>query len=1404
MSIFFDFNVEPGGRKFRRAIDLDKHEIDLFMDKEHTKAIFGEVDIGALIELATLAICLINDQMKVIGFIALHDHPNVPGVPAADWEYWLKNMFQRNLLPHNTLFVHMMCCAESANDFFPDEAFASVFSNDEYLQHIVLIPPPTCTLDMFSRYKPFRKHVVKRIPAKREDDDAGLYLYLAYRDDFYPDLAVRAAVEEDNDDIVAILDKLHPSMKKLYGDFYVSEIIGRHPESPRKTVVAQQDDEAVGVMCLNAQIDYQTLSKTYDLAPYFGLRKATGQEKEKLWKANSSFFAFGEPILLGKRNPFDSVADLIDINKISRKTSKARPRKTSSHVFFKKNAAMRHSMDQLFFNKHSDDYSDKVYIPSRSPSMATNMSHRPSVILEEDPFDYDIVNIDSSLLAVPEVPLPLRKFSSSLWLEEQDSRAQIKRYKTNKQSTIISSKRLKKQRKLLLKAMQANNAEMDDSEYHGEPNAFSIELYALRDDIDERKGYHLLQAAFELMKDYDYCLLRMPCTSSSMFLLRHFCFVPCKDKLCSDYALYIAHRSSVLGKLTVRKAEMVDVPQISRLMQSLDGKEAMWMVENSIMGKQRHEAYVFVCGLDVVGFGILEPPEQIKFLQARYDIDAFRIPKYHYSGQGVHGGFANIKTALVYPVFEAHYRFFLREIMRLSGADSLIWFTGYRNKWVIHKANSMALSMVPLKPRQWDPVFSLVPELKKIGKMAKEVMAFSSWFMSKKLTTVTRLNVDTRIVVVGASRTAMGFLSKLLFSDASSYLTFTSVTLVSTDGLPYVRHPDPCAEMMFPYHRTTTQNYLQSTPYTYYVNVVQGTMVEINKEDKYITVASGQRYYYDKLFLMFGQQFQHPDYLKAVLDRERDIQQGMTPSYTRLDVPSLREPQIETSYDTPPNVFIINTISDATRVLRQIHNLTYMNNKDKVIVYGSSLEVYCCIAALKEMNIPSKKIVFVDSFPSENPRKTRVPIFNNVYVDQTISEVFEELGIKVLRSYYFQFWKTNDRNVVTHVSFLSHFQMVELQCAALFYYGTRGIDADAFQAIHKSSLVYDEGILIDHECRTNNHSIYAAGPATRYSARYFAEMRNHQYYDSYEVGEKLGIQIRNQLDPLFSENKPNCRKSMQTSVKSVSFDSTIYPSTARIFAENAGESFYSYKSNLKRDSKYQSDKEYDKLPVYRNAHSRYCKMPGGLQYLEVRAPGMKIPHPYVQSLDFNGFVMETFKMGYFKLHMTPNFVVDGITCLTPAKYYIGHFKALFGKPATILNNIHIKYTTKKVDNLYDFFISPGIMFLYHDHIDDLFAVVKEILPLDKPNGETLSEALTEANEKYKKTSAIRSKFEKSPHVEAIAAYVLEWVSQNDLLLPMYYQPWQKPDFQHDIGHHPAFDEFKMKEKKVTSRFFKDE
>lgn len=73
-----------------------------------------------------------------------------------------------------------------------------------------------------------------------------------------------------------------------------------------------------------------------------------------------------------------------------------------------------------------------------------------------------------------------------------------------------------------------------------------------------------------------------------------------------------------------------------------------------------------------------------------------------------------------------------------------------------------------------------------------------------------------------------------------------------------------------------------------------------------------------------------------------------------------------------------------------------------------------------------------------------------------MQEVLAELGISVYRSYYFQSWNVDMYNKATHVNFLSHFQMVALECSAMFYYGVKGIDPNAFQGMLKKSLTVSD------------------------------------------------------------------------------------------------------------------------------------------------------------------------------------------------------------------------------------------------------------------------------------------------------------------------------------------------------------
>lgn len=58
------------------------------------------------------------------------------------------------------------------------------------------------------------------------------------------------------------------------------------------------------------------------------------------------------------------------------------------------------------------------------------------------------------------------------------------------------------------------------------------------------------------------------------------------------------------------------------------------------------------------------------------------------------------------------------------------------------------------------------------------------------------------------------------------------------------------------------------------------------------------------------------------------------------------------------------------------------------------------------------------------------------------------------------------------------------------------------------------------------------------------------------------------------------------------------------------------------------------------------------------------------------------------------------------------------------------FQIKKLDNFYAFFRESWAFFLYHDQKDELFAMVKELLPKGKKCGDTLQEAMQKLGENF--------------------------------------------------------------------------
>lgn len=103
-------------------------------------------------------------------------------------------------------------------------------------------------------------------------------LYICARQHFLPKYKIRRAVEEDNDDIVPMIDKYSSLIKEMYGEFYIAELLTKY-DTGRHIIVAEYNEEAVAVMILNDEVNYDLLNDNFELVPYNGLRKPHDEDE---------------------------------------------------------------------------------------------------------------------------------------------------------------------------------------------------------------------------------------------------------------------------------------------------------------------------------------------------------------------------------------------------------------------------------------------------------------------------------------------------------------------------------------------------------------------------------------------------------------------------------------------------------------------------------------------------------------------------------------------------------------------------------------------------------------------------------------------------------------------------------------------------------------------------------------------------------------------------------------------------------------------------------------------------------------------------------------------------------------------------------------------------------------------
>lgn len=218
-----------------------------------------------------LTLGIYNGENELVGAVSFNSYPNISSIPPLEWNYFLHNLYHVNVTPMTTLWIHYAVWDTDYRCLVLKPLLKHLFEKITTIENVFMVCPPGIKnldfIDQFStRLVPYGYYSAQKVQT----------IFHAKREDLLPKYIIRRAVEEDNDDLVEIIPKL---FKETYGDYYISEMLREDEESERQLIVAEFEERAVGVLCLNNFVDYKLLNQTFELVPYNGFKQPNIYDK---------------------------------------------------------------------------------------------------------------------------------------------------------------------------------------------------------------------------------------------------------------------------------------------------------------------------------------------------------------------------------------------------------------------------------------------------------------------------------------------------------------------------------------------------------------------------------------------------------------------------------------------------------------------------------------------------------------------------------------------------------------------------------------------------------------------------------------------------------------------------------------------------------------------------------------------------------------------------------------------------------------------------------------------------------------------------------------------------------------------------------------------------------------------
>uniref|UniRef100_A0A670Y9B6 L-amino-acid oxidase n=1 Tax=Pseudonaja textilis TaxID=8673 RepID=A0A670Y9B6_PSETE len=854
--------------------------------------------------------------------------------------------------------------------------------------------------------------------------------------------------------------------------------------------------------------------------------------------------------------------------------------------------------------------------------------------------------------------------------------------------------------------------------YKGEVNAFCIQLFCI-DEQHETRSLDFLHFAFELFPDKDFCIITVPHMVPEFHLIQSFVRIIPFSNCTLDQELYVFHRSGLLKSFHVRAAKSTDVFAIKRLIQTLELNVAILDDLNNYLSARRDpdgtpvQAFVAEVLNQIIGISVIRNEMDIEYIRSHYNIEDF-IYFSHYQ-QEEHGHLYHFSLN---PIFHHYAKHFMKEILRLAYKSCLYYpiypqpVEGKYQNPCAHSLTSALHYMVPVRPRR-----QIVYPLEKLGinapskQVSKDQLKYALYHFNRKLSLEPKVSVNCRIVVVGASNVGISFLETLIFCP---HLKFNNLTLISAHGLPGKDKSNNLhKEFLINSYCFNEDDYALMSLGSW-INVVAGKMIAINRSAKHVIVSKEKKVPYDHLILCTGQQYQVPcpsdaDIKKLLTNRE--VSTNYRQRYTGV---------------VPSNLFIISDDEDALAAMKWLKEKV-IDSTGNIIVYGNTIDVYTTIESLLSLGISGYCIHLVHP-----PSNSNITSLNNNAIERAIKKALSRSGVTEHHDSLLAQW--NDGNYpdpITCASFTTNTKPFQLQCSAFFNFTKRRVDYETFKAVNDACLVYDGRLVIDTNFHTNDVSIRAAGPLTKFSNIYYANEWTHSNFNSKEVGFQLAATMLNLFDP------------------------TLEP----IF---------------------EPPEDLDRLiPMYKGCKIQGGILPGKYNYVHIFKPGIPARLDVQESQPDYGMAIITgdaVKGTYFRIHVNQYSKIETITCFSKKPIPVSNYICLFGQHERLLNNLCSRWREGLISNLYSYFKEPWALAIYHDRFSDLKKELRQILVSaqeeDTPSIQELVHQIVEGEISLleRPKTYLKQSFKQSICNNMVQKSILNYLNYNNYHLPMFAWP----------------------------------